>query len=185
MREDIDLVLKRRSQILERIKALVPAKVDALRTRFHGDYHLGQVVMIHDDVLILDFEGEPTRPLAQRRAKGSPLKDVAGMLRSFSYAAWASVFEHTAGAPEMMDKLLPLAMEWERRTAEAFWTHYEATLGDCRSVPADPGQLDSLLQLFLFEKLFYEICYELANRPDWLRIPLAGLKRLLEETETE
>ncbi len=185
VREDIDLVLKRRSQILERIKALVPAKVDALRTRFHGDYHLGQVVMIHDDVLILDFEGEPTRPLAQRRAKGSPLKDVAGMLRSFSYAAWASVFEHTAGAPEMMDKLLPLAMEWERRTAEAFWTHYEATLGDCRSVPADPGQLDSLLQLFLFEKLFYEICYESANRPDWLRIPLAGLKRLLEETETE
>ena len=107
------------------------------------------------------------------------------MLRSFSYAAWASVFEHTGSEPEMMEKLLPLAMDWERRTAETFWSHYEATLGDCRSVPSDPGQLDDLLQLFLFEKLFYEICYESANRPDWLRIPLAGLKRLLDETETE
>ena len=185
VRGDIDRVLKRRTEILERIKTLAPSRVDAVCTRYHGDYHLGQIVIIHDDVLILDFEGEPTRALEQRRAKASPLKDVAGMLRSFSYAAWAALFEQTADQPEMVEKLLPLAMEWERRTAETFWSHYEATVGDCRSCPADPEERDRLLQLFLFEKLFYEICYESANRPDWLRIPLAGLKRLLEETETD
>ena len=185
LRADVDLVLKRRTEILERINTLAPARVDAVRTRLHGDFHLGQIVIVHDDVLILDFEGEPARSLDQRRTKGSPLKDVAGMLRSFSYAAWAAVFEHSADQPEMMEKLLPLAMEWERRTADTFWAQYEATIGDCRSFPSDPEKRDRLLQLFLFEKLFYEICYESANRPNWLRIPLAGLKRLLDETETD
>jgi len=183
LRSDIDGFLARRGDILDRLRGLAPDRLDAVRTRLHGDFHLGQVVIAQDDVQILDFEGEPARPLAQRRAKGSPLKDVAGMLRSFNYAGWAALFEHAAGRPDLLEKLHPLADEWERRTAETFLAHYRAAIGDCPSYPADDAQRERVLRLFLFEKLFYEIGYEAANRPDWLRIPLAGLSRLLAETE--
>jgi len=184
VRKDIDDILGRRTEILGTLKALVPDDLDAMRTRVHGDFHLGQVVIVHDDVLLLDFEGEPARPLGERRAKGSPLKDVAGMLRSFNYAAWAALFEHSAGQADMLEKLEPLAAEWERRTVETFLGVYADVVGDCAAIPADPDQRDRTLRLFLFEKIFYEICYEAANRPDWLRIPLAGLTRLLAEEET-
>jgi maltose alpha-D-glucosyltransferase/alpha-amylase len=183
LREDIDRLLALRGDILDRLKDLAPPRLNAVRTRLHGDFHLGQVVIAQDDVQILDFEGEPARPLGQRRAKGSPLKDVAGMLRSFNYAAWAALFEHAAGQPELLEKLRPLTVEWERRTAETFLGHYKAVIGDCPSYPAKKAERARILRLFLFEKLFYEIGYEAANRPDWLRIPLAGLTRLLTETE--
>jgi len=184
LRRDIDGVLARRADILERLKDLAPPRLAAARTRLHGDFHLGQVVVVQDDVQILDFEGEPARPLAQRRAKGSPLKDVAGMLRSFNYAAWAALLDHAAGQPDLLEKLRPEALEWERRTRETFLGHYEAAIDGCASYPDDEEGRRRLLRLFLFEKVFYEIGYEAANRPDWLRIPLAGLARLLDETET-
>jgi len=183
LQEEIDRLLARRGDILGRLKDLAPPRLDAVRTRLHGDFHLGQVIIAQDDVQILDFEGEPARPLAQRRAKGSPLKDVAGMLRSFNYASWAALFEHAAGQADLQEKLRPLVAEWERRTAETFLAHYAAAIGDCPSYPAGAAKRARILRLFLFEKLFYEIGYEAANRPDWLRIPLAGLTRLLTETE--
>ncbi len=183
LQEDIEGLLARRGDVLDRLKDLAPLRLDAVRTRLHGDFHLGQVIIAQDDVQILDFEGEPARSLEQRRSKGSPLKDVAGMLRSFNYAGWAALFEHAAGRPDLFEKLRPLVTEWERRTAETFLGHYESVIGDCPSYPADESGRARILRLFLFEKLFYEIGYEAANRPDWLRIPLAGLTRLLTETE--
>ena len=140
LRSDIDAFLARSGEILELLKGLAPTRLDAVRTRLHGDFHLGQVVIAQDDVQILDFEGEPARPLEQRRAKGSPLKDVAGMLRSFNYAGWAALFEHAAGQPEVFEKLHPLIDEWERRTTETFLAHYRAAIGDCPSYPADDAQ---------------------------------------------
>jgi maltose alpha-D-glucosyltransferase/alpha-amylase len=181
---DIDRLLARRGDVLERLTDLAPGRLDAVRTRLHGDFHLGQVAIVRDDVQILDFEGElSAHPVQLRRTKSSPLRDVAAMLRSFNQAGWAAVFEHAAGRPELMEKLRPLAVEWERRTAETFLGHYHTASDDCPSYPADKEQRARILRLFLFERLFHEIGYEAANRPDWLRIPVAGLTRLLAETE--
>ena len=178
-RETVDNLLGRRQSILKALGELVPSRLDSVKTRYHGDYHLGQVVIVHDDIFILDFEGEPARDLSARRAKHSPLRDLAGMLRSFNYAAWAALLDRTAEQPETREALLPYVADWERRAVEAFWEGFDAAIGNCPSVPDDPEQRDRLMKLFQFEKVYYEICYEAANRPDWLMIPLSGLTRLL------
>ena len=138
------------------------------------------MLVAQNDFYILDFEGEPARPLAERRAKSSPLKDVAGMLRSFDYAAWAAVMtltEHDAGSGEVVRSL---AESWRAATEAAFLGAYRETIAGCPSYPEDGAQAARLLDLFLLEKALYEICYEAANRPHWLRIPLEGVTGLLE-----
>jgi trehalose synthase-fused probable maltokinase len=149
------------------------------KIRVHGDYHLGQILWAEGDFYILDFEGEPARPLEERRRKESPMKDVAGMLRSFSYAAYAALFAHSGGRPEELARLEPWAAAWQRWTGAAFLAGYLAAAGDASFVPADPVQGASLLQLFVLDKALYEMNYELNNRPDWARIPLRGLAELL------
>jgi maltose alpha-D-glucosyltransferase/alpha-amylase len=149
------------------------------RIRIHGDYHLGQILWAEGDFYILDFEGEPARPLVERRRKESPMKDVAGMLRSFSYAAYAALFAHSGGRAEEVARLEPWARSWERRTGAAFLQSYLDTAGPAGFVPPDPGQRQALLELFLVDKALYELNYELNNRPDWARIPLRGLAELL------
>jgi maltose alpha-D-glucosyltransferase/alpha-amylase len=128
--------------------------------------------------MILDFEGEPARPLAQRRAKSSPLKDVAGMLRSLDYAAWASVLRFAESDAGAIDHLLAPALAWRDLASSAFLDEYRATIGDCPSWPGEAGAADALLRLFVIQKLFYEVGYEAANRPGWLRIPLRGINDL-------
>jgi maltose alpha-D-glucosyltransferase/alpha-amylase len=149
------------------------------RIRIHGDYHLGQILWAEGDFYILDFEGEPARPLEERRRKESPMKDVAGMLRSFSYAAHAALFAHSAGRAEELARLEPWARAWERWTSAAFLEGYLDAAGAAPFVPGDPGQRAALLELFLVDKALYELNYELNNRPDWARIPLRGLAGLL------
>jgi maltose alpha-D-glucosyltransferase / alpha-amylase len=149
------------------------------RSRIHGDYHLGQVLWAEGDFYLLDFEGEPARPLEQRRQKESPLKDVAGMLRSFSYAAYAALFAHTTGGAAEFERLEPWARVWQHWTSAAFLTGYFAAAGGASFVPADPVQRAALLDLFLLDKALYELNYELNSRPDWIRIPLRGLMELL------
>ncbi len=141
----------------------------------HGDYHLGQVLVVTDGFTILDFEGEPSRSLAERRAKQSPLKDVAGMLRSFSYAAWAGLLQSTGGEPAAMATLEPWARLWERAASAAFLRAYRATIGDARLLPADPAAFDALLEAYVLDKALYEVTYELNNRPAWVWIPLRGV----------
>lgn len=165
-------LLARRQQIMRRIDRLLPRAATALRTRLHGDYHLGQVLVAEGDVAIIDFEGEPMRPLAERRGKHSPLRDVAGMLRSFAYAA--ATLEREAGVPAGR------ARAWEADIGAAFLAAYRRAMAGCPSLPPDPDAAGRLLQLFLLEKALYEVGYELANRPDWLEIPVAGVLSLLD-----
>jgi maltose alpha-D-glucosyltransferase / alpha-amylase len=152
----------------------------AVKIRCHGDYHLGQVLWADGDFVILDFEGEPTRTVEERRAKQSPLKDVAGMLRSFDYAAYAGLFAFTRERPGDFGRLAPWAERWRQVVSAAFLDAYRATAADL--LPADAAQCAALLDGFLLAKAFYELVYELNNRPDWVRIPLRGILALMEQS---
>ena len=178
MRRKVETLIARRDAIVERIKALVPANVKCMKTRFHGDYHLGQVVVANGDFFLLDFEGEPLRPIAERQIKHCVLKDVAGMVRSFDYAAFGSVlmFVDEADRPQM----LPVAAEWQKQATEAFLNGYFQNMAGCASLPDNAEDTQKLLDLFVLEKALYEVIYEVANRPDWLAIPMNGLSRLID-----
>jgi maltose alpha-D-glucosyltransferase/alpha-amylase len=172
-------LLARRDTLLERIGSMPALEFATSKIRVHGDYHLGQVLWAEGDFYILDFEGEPARPIAQRRAKQSPLKDVAGMTRSFSYAAHAALFAHTAAQPALYPQLEPWAQIWQTAAAGAFLRGYFATVDRALFIPPETSQRDTLLQLFMLDKALYELNYELNNRPDWMRIPLWGILDLL------
>jgi maltose alpha-D-glucosyltransferase/alpha-amylase len=172
-------LLERRQAVLDRIQRGGTIEFTASKTRIHGDYHLGQVLWAEGDFYILDFEGEPAKPIDARRAKQSPLKDVAGMLRSFSYAAYAGLFAYTAAQPDAFDRLQQWAHVWETWTTGAFLRGYFGATADALFVPHNAAQRDELLALFVLEKALYELNYELNNRPDWLRIPVFGIRRLL------
>jgi len=150
------------------------------RIRVHGDYHLGQVLCVRDDFVIIDFEGEPLRPIEERRRKHPAVKDVAGMLRSFSYAACAGLFEHVGERPDELAPLEPWAELWYSWASAAFLRAYLGTAGSALFVPRDPAALDVLLRAFLLDKAFYELAYELSARPAWLRIPLLGILSLTD-----
>jgi maltokinase len=143
-------------------------------TRVHGDYHLGQVLRTDRGWHAVDFEGEPTRPLDERRAFSSPLRDVAGMLRSFHYAAAVALRESDGQAA-------PLAEAWEARNRQAFLDGYLPVAEEARLLPADAGDWAAVLNAFELAKACYEVGYELAHRPEWVEIPLVGLRRLLAQ----
>jgi maltose alpha-D-glucosyltransferase/alpha-amylase len=179
---DRDLVRefrKRRKALMARIHGAVPASVELVKTRCHGDLHLSQVMAASDDFFIVDFEGEPSRPIAERRRKNCPLRDVAGMLRSFDYAAAAALRERAAIRPESGVALRPWSDDWRRRVKQAFLAGYRDAIGDCPSFPKDEAVNKQLLELFMLEKALYEICYEAANRPDWIHIPLSGVMEMM------
>jgi maltose alpha-D-glucosyltransferase / alpha-amylase len=169
--------------VLESAPALIERAVQAalraepgLKTRLHGDLHLGQVLRRWDDFAIIDFEGEPQRPIDERRAKHSALRDVAGMLRSFDYARQTALQKAAQNAPEM-ERLAPVARQWERGVRAAFVDTYRDTAiagGLYADVAAFQAALP-LLALFELEKALYELRYEMDNRPDWVAVPLAGI----------
>jgi trehalose synthase-fused probable maltokinase len=166
-------------RLFDQLDAIATARIDAVRTRVHQDYHLGQTLWTGRDYVILDFEGEPLRPLADRRVKRSPLTDVAGMLRSYSYTAWTGLFAwcRRTGRDPAAEQMW--ALDWESTIAQAFMEAYRATAGDARFVPRDQAQFDQLLGALMLEKAVYELEYELNNRPDWMLVPIEGLLRLL------
>jgi maltose alpha-D-glucosyltransferase / alpha-amylase len=173
--EKAGLVLSRRTLALDRFRQLSATEVHALRTRIHGDYHLGQVLRAKGDFIILDFEGEPARSLAERRTKQSPLKDVAGMLRSFSYAAFSALMKYTSRRPEDFQRLEPWAQLWEQSVASAFLRTYCETAKGVEVIPSEPMLFQQLLEAYVIDKAFYELVYELNNRPTWVLIPLIGI----------
>jgi len=173
------LILANRERLFERFTGLASLKFAASRIRVHGDYHLGQVLWSEGDFVIFDFEGEPARPLAARRAKQSPLKDVAGMLRSFSYAAYAGLFMATVHHPDDFERLEPWARLWEFWCSAAFLRTYLEVAKGASFLPAGRTELEALLETFALDKALYESLYELNNRPDWLRIPLWGMLPLV------
>jgi maltose alpha-D-glucosyltransferase / alpha-amylase len=153
----------------------------AAKIRCHGDYHLGQVLRVAGDFYLLDFEGEPTRSIEARRAKQAPLRDVAGMVRSLDYAAYAGLFAFTKARPDEFARLEPWAERWQRWTSAAFLREYLSAAAGAPFLPTESEQTRRLLRLFALGKAFYELVYELNNRPDWVRIPLRGLLALLRE----
>ncbi len=172
------LVLSRRSPILNSFRLAAEDGTLGQRIRIHGDYHLGQVLQVKTDYVILDFEGEPARPIEERRAKLSPMKDVAGMLRSLSYAAYSGLIAHTTRRPEDWDTLAPWARLWERSMGAEFLRAYRTTARGARFLPSSEDGFRKLLAIFLLDKALYELSYELNNRPAWVRVPLLGLLSL-------
>ncbi len=167
-----------------RFDELEAALAGTQKIRVHGDLHLGQVLAHENDWYILDFEGEPERSLAARRAKRSPLKDVAGMLRSFDYAAATAVREVASRAGLAPETLSVVAREWRTASARAFLDGYLEAGEAVPGVPTGHAARERLLNLFMLEKALYEVYYEAANRPDWLPIALAGALELLDAGRT-
>jgi predicted trehalose synthase len=160
----------RGEEVRDRLRSLTHIGSVGRVIRHHGDYHLGQALWTkNEDWLILDFEGEPARSVPDRRRKRSPLRDVAGMLRSFAYAASASVIQREVEAPD----------GWEEQCRTKFLEGYLATV-DAALLPPDRKSIERLLTVFELEKAVYELRYELGNRPDWISIPVAGILRMLE-----
>jgi maltokinase len=168
--ESVAPIAGRGEEVRERLRQISHSGDVGGVIRTHGDYHLGQALWAEDDWLVLDFEGEPARSLTERRRKRSPLRDVAGMLRSFAYAA---------SAAELVNGVAPPA-GWEQEAREEFLEGYLASV-DRSVLPSSPAAVDRLLAVFELEKAVYELRYELNNRPDWVRIPVAGIARLLDE----
>ncbi len=169
----LEPIVHRGEEVRDRLSLLSHIGAGGKLIRHHGDLHLGQTLLAGgpDPIwIVLDFEGEPARPLLERRRKRSPLRDVAGMLRSFAYAASAAELQRGTIAPE----------GWEDRTREAFLTGYFGAV-DPGLLPPGEANARTLLTIFELEKAVYELRYELNNRPDWVRIPVAGIARLLEE----
>jgi maltokinase len=168
--ERVAPIAGRGEEVREQLRLLASAGAIGRIIRHHGDFHLGQTLWTGDDWVILDFEGEPARPLSERRRKRSPLRDVAGMLRSFAYAVSAAATQRGVEAPP----------GWEDRAREQFLEGYMATV-DPVLLPSSPDATRRLLAVFELEKAVYELRYELDNRPDWVAIPVAGIQRLIEE----
>jgi len=184
VRGEAQRVLDHEQDVLKRLQAIVGRKITAMRIRCHGDYHLGQVLYTGKDFVIIDFEGEPARPLSERRIKRSPLRDVAGMLRSFHYAAYTVLFNQEAEGvyashPEALAFLEPWARFWYLWVSAVFLKTYCESASRASFLPRTREELQVLLDAYLLEKAVYELDYELNNRPDWVRIPLQGILQLL------
>jgi trehalose synthase-fused probable maltokinase len=181
----VEKVLASEPQIIERFHAALSVPIRAVRTRIHGDYHLGQVLYTGADFVIIDFEGEPARPLSQRRLKRSPLQDVAGMLRSFHYAAHAPLLVSTGSVDvdaRNREKLNGWAEVWATWVSERYRDEYLKTARGAEFLPPSREEIMALLQLHVLEKAVYELGYELNNRPEWVAIPLEGISKTLESS---
>ena len=180
-RDEARDVLAAGEQILERERRILDRRSVAAKIRIHGDYHLGQVLYTGKDFIILDFEGEPARPLSERKLKRSSLRDVAGMMRSFQYAAYSALWQ-----PAMRAEDIPFLERWAdfwyRHMGSIFLQSYLTTTAGSIFVPEKPEDLEILLQAYLLDKAVYEVGYELNNRPDWVVIPIRGIKHILQAT---
>ena len=176
-------ILSSEQHITQRFRSALSNPMHALRTRIHGDYHLGQVLYTGSDFVIIDFEGEPARPLSERRQKRSPLQDVAGMLRSFHYAAYAPLLAPAGTSSIAQSKKGNLnlwAEAWAKWVGDRFLTEYLKIAGGASFLPPTRTEITALLQLHVLEKAVYELGYELNNRPEWVAIPLEGISKALE-----
>lgn len=181
------ILLSHRTKLVECSRGIAEIEAAGERIRIHGDYHLGQTLRVKagsgedrsGDFVLLDFEGEPARTLAERRRKQSPLKDVAGMLRSFSYAAFAGLKKYVEEYPDApADRANGWAKAWQNAAAGEFLTAYRETIAAKRELLPGTAETQKLLDAYLLEKASYELLYELNNRPQWLHIPIAGILNL-------
>lgn len=175
--------LGREKEILEVFGRLLGSKISADRIRIHGDLHLGQALYTGKDFVLIDFEGEPARPLSERRLKRTALRDVGGMLRSFHYAAYTALLQRVAVRGVDVPTLEPWAELWIETVGRVFLRAYLDAADGARFVPPDRVHLRVLLDTCLLDQTIYEIGYEMNNRPDWIGIPLSGLDQILERCD--
>jgi maltose alpha-D-glucosyltransferase/alpha-amylase len=176
-----DQLLSYRDTLKSRLDGLMPSGAIGLNIRHHGDFHLGQMLIVKDDIFIIDFEGEPRRPIDERRRKAPAARDVAGLIRSIDYSVTAALERALKIAPDDTGKIASALESWRERAASAFLDAYRQTIGDRPLWPKDEQAWTGMLNFFLLEKAFYEIEYELAHRPDWLRVPVSGTLRILSQ----
>ncbi len=181
VRRHAEDLLERQSDIRSRLRSITRSKVGGKKIRIHGDYHLGQVLRTGNDFVIMDFEGEPARPLGERKLKYSPLKDVAGMIRSFHYTAHAALFLEKRFRESDVEELMPWAEPWYYYVAGVFLAAYRDVLKDSPILPSSSGEQEMLLDVFLLEKSVYELAYEMNNRPEWVAIPIRGIQSILDK----
>ena len=169
-----EALLGQRDALREAARRLARQGSGALQTRVHGDFHLGQVLVVQGDAFLIDFEGEPARTMEQRRAKSCPMRDVAGLLRSFDYAAASAAPGRVAASEHTAERRQEILAEFRERASTAFLGAYREVLLGAATPWVPASAEEALLDLFLLEKASYEIRYEVANRPNWLHIPLGG-----------
>ena len=179
-RDCIDLLQSHREEIKTLLRVNRRLTPSGQKIRHHGDFHLGQVLVVQDDIMIVDFEGEPTRTLAERRRKTSPLRDLAGMLRSLDYAAWAALDKVISRGAAHPDVIRQLAFQWRDRAVNDCTAAYIQAAAPHAFHPDDEDTAQGLLNIFLVRKAMYEVRYEIGSRPDWLSIPVRGLIGLLD-----
>jgi len=173
-------LLAAREQLFERIRSVTSLNPTASKIRIHGDYRLGQVLLAEGDVYIQNFEGHPSWPVGAQREKQSPLRDVAGMMRSFSYAAYAALLTHAAARPAELTSMEPWARLWQTWTTTTFLQHYLSAASDTAGLAGYSSERDRTLRFFMLDRALRELDGELNNRPEWVGIPLAGVLELLE-----
>jgi maltose alpha-D-glucosyltransferase/alpha-amylase len=166
-------------RLLALIRALAPSEVAAHKTRYHGDFHLGQVIVVQNDFFVVGFDGAPGLPPAARRRKSSPLRDVAAMIRSFDYAAAAAVRQLAESRPAAEPRMVELAEAWRQRAVDGFRAAYRKSMRGCASYPTSKKRVRELTLFFTLERAVHELSYELANRPAWAEIPLKGILGIL------
>ncbi|HLH97082.1 MAG TPA: maltose alpha-D-glucosyltransferase [Xanthobacteraceae bacterium] len=172
-------ILESEAALPDYMRALLPENLEVMKIRHHGDFHLGQMLIVKDDVVILDFEGEPRRSLAERRQRMPAARDLAGLLRSIDYSATAALERALKTAPDENGKIARALDNWREHSLAAVLASYREFMFDQRLWPTEPAAAEGLIDFFLLEKACYELEYELAHRPDWLRVPLAGMRRIL------
>ncbi|HKK39020.1 MAG TPA: hypothetical protein VJ949_06360, partial [Cryomorphaceae bacterium] len=177
---EADELLGKRSDLMNKLKKVYDKKFDVVKIRCHGDFHLGQVLFTGRDCIFIDFEGEPSRSISERKLKRSPLRDIAGMIRSFHYAAYGAILLNEQYNDDEVARVLPWAEVWYKRMAGFFLRSYLEHLDGTDFIPNEKKDLDVLLDTFLMEKAVYELQWELSHRPTWVAIPLKGLKDLIE-----
>jgi maltose alpha-D-glucosyltransferase/alpha-amylase len=176
---DARQLLEAEPELLARQKRMLDNKIRATKIRIHGDYHLGQVLFTGKDFVIIDFEGEPDRPASERRLKRSTMRDVAGMTRSFHYAAYSALLRRGHIRSEDVRLLEPWVHPWYRHVSGTFLDSYLKTVGEAGFVPQETSERQILLEAFLLDKAVYELGCELNNRPDWAIIPIRGITEIL------
>jgi maltose alpha-D-glucosyltransferase/alpha-amylase len=181
-KSEAEAVVKLENRIIRQFSMLFERKMSSMKIRIHGDYHLGQVLYTGNDFTIIDFEGEPTRSVSERRLKRSPLRDVAGMIRSFHYPAYAILSTNKDFSPEDVQRLEPWAELWYKVVAAVFLKSYVQHTAGSAFMPQEKSELQLMLNAYMLEKAIYEVGYELNNRPDWLVIPLHGIQHLMKDT---
>ncbi len=184
LKKELEEIIANKEIIFEKFKVLRRRKIDVVKTRIHGDYHLGQVLYTGNDFIIIDYEGEPARSLSERRLKRSPIRDIAGMIRSFHYASYAGLFRFEELKHEQIKTFKKTLDLWYKSCTAVFLSNYINTVKGSGIVPTDRDALSILLEAFLLEKAIYELGYEMNSRPDWALIPIQGIRDILGLNDT-